>query len=69
MKELKKVDVNYELWEDGLPRTRQYTDREEAQNSMKKLGFDCYKVVAEYEEYIEVAFGKITKVYDDEEEI
>lgn len=68
MKELKKVDVNYELWEDGLPRTRQYADKEDAQKSMRELGFDCYKVVAKYEEYIEVIFGKITKVYDEEEE-
>ena len=63
-----KVDVDYEKFE-GTDQVfiRQYADRDEAEKAMFKLDFDCYKVVAEYAEYIEVIFGHITKVYDEQE--
>lgn len=66
MKQYQKVDVEYEEFENsGRAFIRQYADRNEATLKMRENGFDCYKVVAEYEEYIEVVFGKITQYYDE----
>ena len=66
MKQYQKVDVEYEEFEKtGRAFVRQYANRDEARLKMRELGFDCYKVVAEYEEYIEVIFGKITQYYDE----
>ena len=40
----------------------QFADREGAQKYMKKNGYDCYKVIGEYNEFIEVVFGKVKGV-------
>ena len=66
MKQYQKVDVEYEEFENsGKVFIRQYANRNEATFKMRELGFDCFKVVAEYEQYIEVIFGKITQYYNE----
>lgn len=66
MKQYQKVDVEYEEFENsGKVFVRQYANRNEAILKMRELGFDCFKVIAEYEEYIEVVFGKITQFYNE----
>lgn len=66
MKQYQKVDVEYEEFENsGKVFIRQYANRNEAILKMRELGFDCFKVVAVYEQYIEVIFGKITQYYNE----
>ncbi len=66
MKQYQKVDVEYEEFENsGKVFVRQYANRDEARLKMRELGFDCFKVIAEYEEYIEIVFGKITQFYNE----
>ena len=66
MKQYQKVDVEYEEFENsGKAFIRQYANRDEAVLKMRELGFDCFKVIAEYGEYIEVVFGTITQYYNE----
>ena len=57
-----RANVEFELNDSGNPYLRQYDDIETAREYMKKLGFDCYKEIGIYEEYVEVIFGKVVKV-------
>lgn len=47
--EVKKVEYEKRWW--------QFADREEAQKFMKEKGYKGYKVIAEYNEFIEVIFA------------
>ena len=48
------VKIKNVKYEEGF---KQFAGREEAQKYMKEKGYKAYKVIAEYEEYIEVIFA------------